>query len=33
VADAEGDVLQNRLDAVCFMDVMCSKHGVTCRSS
>ena len=26
VADAEGDVLQDGLDAVCFVDVMCSKH-------
>ena len=27
VADAEGDVLQDGLDAVCFVDVMCGKHG------
>ena len=26
VADAEGDVLQDGLDAVCFVDVMCGKH-------
>ena len=27
VADAEGDVLQDGLDAVGFVDVMCGKHG------
>lgn len=25
--NAEGDVLQDGLDAVCFVDVMCGKHS------
>ena len=28
MADAEGDVLQNGLDAVGFVNVVCGKHNV-----